>query len=63
MDWNGNGMELAWKIFGRKNWWEMWWKWKGNGMEFFLSKQVENFFDVMEWKCYGIEWKKSIYDY
>ena len=45
-----NGMELEWKIFANKNRWAMWWKWKGNGMEIFLTKQVETNFDIMEWK-------------
>ena len=33
MEWNGNGIELELKKFRRKNRWDMWWKWKGNGME------------------------------
>ena len=53
MDWNGNGMELDWKIFGRKKWWELWWKWKWNGI--FFVKTSGKKIDVMEWKCDGIE--------
>ena len=35
----------------------------GNGMEFFLTKQVETNFDVMEWKWNGVEKEKfEIFD-
>ena len=30
-------------------------KWNGNGMEYFMTNQVETNFDGMEWKWNGIE--------
>ena len=38
-----NGMELECKIFGRSIMWDMWWKWKGNGMSFFDKSGGNNF--------------------
>ena len=48
-------MELEWKSCGRKSRWDMVRKWKGNGMENFMTNQVETNFDGMDWKWNGIE--------
>ena len=45
----GKVMEISFKIS------EMERKWNGNGMENFMTNQVETNFDGMEWKWNGIE--------
>ena len=59
-----NGMEWKWNGIRMENLWEkksvgygveIERKWNGNGMEFFLTNQVETNFDRMEWKWNGIQ--------
>ena len=57
MEWKWNGIRMEYmrekKSVGYGE--EMERKWNGNGMDFFLTNQVETNFDGMEWKWNGIE--------